>query len=368
MLTSKRRVKPVESVTTGLSRNTASSLAKKVVNVPKRALSRKPSMNNMRRKSTVDPVKTPVSPETSQSPEACFKRLSEQTLHDHNCEQTYRHICAGCDRNVAVQETSSSSTSSRQKLKSTSSSSTTATHTEDMSPSKKLKPQEDWIVAPQEEWKSEENKQVWKEEWKPTENKQVEWKSAENKQVEWKSAENKQVEWKFTEIKQENRVELTKDSDQEKRERDEEERWKESFLKQQERMLATLLVHHHHMNDIELMHLQSQVIQLKSHTNTTLDHILDVQSNLLNKVSLLLNPPAPEPLLEPAPLLESVPDWQTKVAFDLARFKWGLNQWFGNLVGIGEMDNQEYDRFGYTNDVVISGIAVTIEPALLPKV
>ncbi|KAI9266078.1 hypothetical protein BY458DRAFT_437639 [Sporodiniella umbellata] len=292
MLTSKRlkSIKPVESITTGrLSRNTASSLAKKVAKEPKKSISKKPSINNMRRKSIIDSAKVLSSPEKPQPLGNCYKRLSEETLYDHNCEQTYKHICAGCDRNVIVQETSSSTTSSKQKIKSSSSSSTTATDIEDTPLTKKF-------------------------------------------------AQRSKTEW-----------------------------WKESFLKQQEKLLATLLVNHRHMNDVELMSLQGQVIRLKEHTNTTLDHILDVQSKLLSKVTILLSFPSSTVQESTSEEVCTPPDWQTKIAFDITKFKWEMNQWFGNVVSTGEIDNQVYDRLGYTQDVTVSGIAVTTEPGLLPK-
>ncbi|PHZ15170.1 uncharacterized protein RHIMIDRAFT_85293 [Rhizopus microsporus ATCC 52813] len=143
------------------------------------------------------------------------------------------------------------------------------------------------------------------------------------------------------------------------------------------------------------MKLQSQVLQLKNHTNTTMDHILDMQTSILAKLTLILNDPsssqppnAPASPLIPSsfsssPLLsssppalnndesmieqEKAPDWQTKLEYDLARFKWSLNQWFGNIVGTGSIGNKAYNRFGYTENVVISGICVTTEPGLLPK-
>ncbi|KAG1177370.1 hypothetical protein G6F70_002756 [Rhizopus microsporus] len=346
--------------TSSLTRNTASSLAKIVIKSPspspqplankskRRVISRKPSLNNFKvdskylqdvsqkRRSSWAPSSVPAiekkpsleSPELTHS--IAPKQQSIEALHHHECDQLRRHICAGCDRNVIVNTDIQSSTAHKQKKESAnsnnSSTTTTTTTATDDHPSSPI----------------------------PT------------------STKEKLIQ-----------------------EEDEEERWKQSFLKQQEKILRTLLSNHHHINDYELMKLQSQVLQLKNHTNTTMDHILDMQTNILTKLTLVLNDPSPSqppnapasplvpssfsspPLLLSSPLAlnsdesmieqEKAPDWQTKLEYDLARFKWSLNQWFGNIVGTGSIENKDYNRFGYTENVVISGICVTTEPGLLPK-
>ncbi|ORE16108.1 hypothetical protein BCV71DRAFT_184085 [Rhizopus microsporus] len=232
------------------------------------------------------------------------KQQSIEALHHHECDQLRRHICAGCDRNVIVNTDIQSSTAHKQKKESANSNNSSTTTTTTTAT-------DDHPSSPI-----------------PT------------------STKEKLIQ-----------------------EEDEEERWKQSFLKQQEKILRTLLSNHHHINDYELMKLQSQVLQLKNHTNTTMDHILDMQTNILTKLTLVLNDPSPsQPPNAPAsPLQEKAPDWQTKLEYDLARFKWSLNQWFGNIVGTGSIENKDYNRFGYTENVVISGICVTTEPGLLPK-
>ncbi|KAI8972056.1 hypothetical protein BDF20DRAFT_718506 [Mycotypha africana] len=60
--------------------------------------------------------------------------------------------------------------------------------------------------------------------------------------------------------------------------------------------------------------------------------------------------------------------WQTKIEYSLAKFRWGVSQWLGNLVGTGDIENQAYDALGYPEQVTITGVCVTSEPALLPKV
>ncbi|KAG1313009.1 hypothetical protein G6F64_002573 [Rhizopus arrhizus] len=285
MQITKRRksIRPVESITTeksSVTRNTASSLAKlKDVSTKKRTATKKlSSLDTLQKRNSLVDKKAPVSLETSESPVDFPKRLSEESLLQHDCDQLRRHICAGCDRNVLVNsDIQSSSTTSSTKQQ--------------------------------------------------------------------KTANNSMNSNK------------------------EEEQWKRTFIKGQEKILSTLLMNHNYMNDVELVKLQTQMSALKDQEIIVLDHILDAQSSLLVKLDLLLNEPLPTP---PAAIIKeeaeiNIPDWQTKIAYDLAKYKWDLSEWFGLLAGTGEIDNEEYDRFGYTEDVVISGVCVTTEPGLLPK-
>lgn len=61
-------------------------------------------------------------------------------------------------------------------------------------------------------------------------------------------------------------------------------------------------------------------------------------------------------------------NWQTKLEFGVTRFKWNMSQWLGSLVGTGDIEEQDFDALGYPQNVIISGICVTTEPGLLPKV
>ncbi|KAI8069840.1 uncharacterized protein B0P05DRAFT_589305 [Gilbertella persicaria] len=60
-------------------------------------------------------------------------------------------------------------------------------------------------------------------------------------------------------------------------------------------------------------------------------------------------------------------DWQTKLEYSMTRLKWNLSHWVGNIIGTGEIEEQEFDVLGYPKSVVVSGVCVTTEPGLLPK-
>lgn len=72
-----------------------------------------------------------------------------------------------------------------------------------------------------------------------------------------------------------------------------------------------------------------------------------------------------EPTIESTSL--PITTWQTKVEFSITKFKWNMSQWFGTVVGTGNIEEQDFDALGYTKNVVISGVCVTTEPGLLPK-
>lgn len=82
--------------------------------------------------------------------------------------------------------------------------------------------------------------------------------------------------------------------------------------------------------------------------------------------SIITTQTTKEPTIESAPL--PVTTWQTKVEFSITKFKWNMSQWFGTVVGTGNIEEQDFDALGYTKNVVISGVCVTTEPGLLPKV
>lgn len=91
---------------------------------------------------------------------------------------------------------------------------------------------------------------------------------------------------------------------------------------------------------------------------------------------LLSSLPVPQLVTTPLPVVDEneqerplpIASWQTQFEYRLTRFKWNISQWFGTLVGDGQIEEQEFDTLGYTKTVVISGVCVTTEPGLLPKV
>ncbi|CAO3630896.1 unnamed protein product [Mucor hiemalis] len=81
--------------------------------------------------------------------------------------------------------------------------------------------------------------------------------------------------------------------------------------------------------------------------------------------STTTNQTATEPVIDNKAL--PITSWQTKVEFSITKFKWNMSQWFGTVVGTGNIEEQDFDTLGYTKNVVISGVCVTTEPGLLPK-
>lgn len=105
--------------------------------------------------------------------------------------------------------------------------------------------------------------------------------------------------------------------------------------------------------------------------------ILETQVELLKRFESLLllsSLPVPQLVTTPLPVVDEqeqplpIASWQTQFEYRLTRFKWNISQWFGTLVGDGQIEEQEFDTLGYTKTVVISGVCVTTEPGLLPKV
>ncbi|KAI7891657.1 uncharacterized protein EV154DRAFT_218861 [Mucor mucedo] len=106
--------------------------------------------------------------------------------------------------------------------------------------------------------------------------------------------------------------------------------------------------------------------------------ILETQVELLKRFESLLllsSLPVPQLVTTPLPVVDEneqerplpIASWQTQFEYRLTRFKWNISQWFGTLVGDGQIEEQEFDTLGYTKTVVISGVCVTTEPGLLPK-
>lgn len=106
--------------------------------------------------------------------------------------------------------------------------------------------------------------------------------------------------------------------------------------------------------------------------------ILETQVELLKRFEsfLLLSSLMPQLVTTPVPVIDeneeetslAIASWQTQFEYSLTRIKWNISLWFGTLVGDGQIEEQEFDTLGYTKTIAISGICVTTEPGLLPKV
>lgn len=148
---------------------------------------------------------------------------------------------------------------------------------------------------------------------------------------------------------------------------DNKDRWNELLI-QQQKILEFI-----NMNSDNMMTLSSTEYSPGDET-----FILETQVELLKRFEsfLLLSSFPPQSVTIPVPVISEneqesslpIASWQTQFEYGLTRFKWNISQWFGTLVGDGQIEEQEFDTLGYTKTVVISGVCVTTEPGLLPKV
>jgi hypothetical protein len=168
------------------------------------------------------------------------------------------------------------------------------------------------------------------------------------------------------------------------------DKWNQLLAQQQ--LLLTILLPNQD-GDEEFNMIQSNISKLGTtlHQGEYETILLETQAKILQKLTLLmmqrqqqrdallcLSSPTittmampltieNQPYEQEEPIL-TMPSWQTKLEYGIARFKWNMSQWIGNVVGTGDIQEQDFDSLGYPKNVVITGICVTTEPGLLPKV
>jgi hypothetical protein len=121
----------------------------------------------------------------------------------------------------------------------------------------------------------------------------------------------------------------------------------------------------------ETMILETQLELLKRFESVLLSQQLSASASSFSSQAITAIAAAAPRLIEAQeeePKL-NITSWQTKFEYGMTRMKWSMSQWFfGTIVGSGEIEEQDFDHYGYTKNVVISGVCVTTEPGLLPKV
>lgn len=133
----------------------------------------------------------------------------------------------------------------------------------------------------------------------------------------------------------------------------------------------------HQKNVVEFINHDQETMITLSNTTETNDTrvILEAQVELLKRFETMLllsrmTPPQVSASTNEITVEPKLPitSWQTKIEYSLTQFKWNLSQWFGTIVGTAQLEQKAYDSFGNTDDIIISGVCVTTEPGLLPKV
>lgn len=162
------------------------------------------------------------------------------------------------------------------------------------------------------------------------------------------------------------------------------------LLSQQQRLLSTFApVMENDTFDPDLISIQQNISKLVTapHQEQYETLLLETQTKVLQKFAAMMQRPAivESPVTTttttttiikevPAPPMITPTNayvqyhWQTKLEFSLTRWKWNLSQWTGAKVGTGTIEELDFDSLGYPENVIISGICVTTEPELLPKV
>lgn len=152
------------------------------------------------------------------------------------------------------------------------------------------------------------------------------------------------------------------------------DKWNQ-LLSQQQKLLEFM-----NKDPSTMMTLSSTKFNKKDETvilETQVELLKRFETALLLMTSNQLSPPSTAPVYQPTHTLVDIQSqqqllpitsWQTQVEFGITKLKWNLSQWFGTLVGTANIEEQDFDILGYTKNVVISGVCVTTEPGLLPKV
>lgn len=163
------------------------------------------------------------------------------------------------------------------------------------------------------------------------------------------------------------------------------EKWCQ-LLSQQQHLLSSLVPSYDDDNnfDQDMIMIQQNISKLVTTPQEQYETLLlETQTRVLQKFTSMMQEqqqrqvpitPLPEIVTKvvevPAVPQESYVqyNWQTQLEFSLARWKWSVSQWTGIKVGSGIIRELDFDSLGYPENVMISGICVTTEPGLLPKV